>query len=159
MVLGSLKELLENNLRMTLLKSLDVFADLNQGQLDSLARALVPMEFEEDDEVICSGYKADHFFVIRSGNATLLGADGTEITLGPGECFGEESLLNKESYSMTVSAVDDLECLVLLSTTLVDLDVELPSGGLARLGIASENRLQGTSRDSRKSFGAKEVSE
>ena len=156
MVLGSLKDLLENNLRSTLLKSLDVFSDLSEDKFDSLAKALVPMEFEEDDEVICEGYKSDHFFLIRSGNATLEGDNGVDIILGPGECFGEEALLGHETFGMTVSAVNDLECLVLLSTSLGDLGIELTTATLTRLRVASESRLNG-SRDSRKSFGTKDL--
>jgi CRP-like cAMP-binding protein len=70
MVLGSLKDLLEQNLRMTLLKSLDVFAALDPSDLNGVAKALVPMEFEEDDEVICAGYV---FLGARAKRAHKLG--------------------------------------------------------------------------------------
>ncbi|GMI21842.1 hypothetical protein TeGR_g10222 [Tetraparma gracilis] len=157
MVLGSLKDLLEQNLRMTLLKSLDVFAALDPSDLNGVAKALVPMEFEEDDEVICAGYQADHFFLIRTGHASLECSDGVPLTLGPGECFGEEALTGNSKYSMTVSSVDDLECLVLMASTLVDLGISLPNNCLARLRVASEGRFKNSSHASRQSFGAAEL--
>ena len=157
MVLGSLKDLLENNMRMTLLKSLDVFFALDESDLNAIAKSLVPMEFEEDDEVICAGYQADHFFLIRTGHAALECKDGVPLTLGPGECFGEEALTGRgNKYSMTVAGVDDLECLVLMASALEELDVKLPSHCLARLRVASEGRFKNSS-GSRMSFGAAEL--
>ena len=153
MVLGSLKDILDNNMRITLLKSLDVFSNIPVAKLKLLAKALVPMEFEEDDEVICKGYKADHMYLIRNGTASLECSDGS-MPLGPGECFGEEALLNNDVYGMTVSALDDLECLVLINSTLEELDIDLPEDCLARLRSASDSRYKNKSRGSRESFAA-----
>mmetsp|Transcript_18729 Transcript_18729/g.38352 ORF Transcript_18729/g.38352 Transcript_18729/m.38352 type:complete len:850 (+) Transcript_18729:18-2567(+) len=151
MILGSLKDLLENNMRVTLLKSLDVFASLEPSMLNKIASQLIPMEFEEDDEVICKGYRADHIFIIRTGNAALECSNGDDITLGAGECFGEEALLSNDVYGMTVSAVNDLECLALMSQTLIDLECKLPSHCLARLKLASDSRFKNRAH-SRQSF-------
>ena len=153
MVLGSLKDILENNMRVTLLMSLDVFASIPKPKLNALAKALVPMEFEEDDEVICKGYTADHVFLIKSGSASLECNNGETVVLSQGECFGEEALLSGDLYGMTVSAVDDLECLVLMSSTLQELEITLPGKCLARLKYASESRFNNKVQ-SRQSFGA-----
>jgi len=157
MVLGSLKDILENNMRVTLLMSLDVFAGLPKPKLNALAKALVPMEFEEDDEVICKGYTADHVFLIKSGQACLECNNGQTVVLDAGECFGEEALLNDDIYGMTVSAVDDLECLVLMSSTLKELEIKLPAHCLARLRVASDSRYKNM-HQARQSFGAGQLS-
>jgi CRP-like cAMP-binding protein len=102
-------------------------------------------------------YQADHFFLIRTGHASLECSDGVPLTLGPGECFGEEALTGNSKYSMTVSSVDDLECLVLMASTLVDLGITLPNNCLARLRVASEGRFKNSSHASRQSFGAAEL--
>eukprot|EP00520_Triparma_pacifica_P005934 CAMPEP_0118657960 /NCGR_PEP_ID=MMETSP0785-20121206/14303_1 /TAXON_ID=91992 /ORGANISM="Bolidomonas pacifica, Strain CCMP 1866" /LENGTH=850 /DNA_ID=CAMNT_0006550925 /DNA_START=127 /DNA_END=2675 /DNA_ORIENTATION=+ len=154
MVLGSLKDILENNMRVTLLMSLDVFAGIPKPKLNALAKALVPMEFEEDDEVICKGYTAEHVFLIKSGSASLECNNGDTVVLNQGECFGEEALLHNDVYGMTVSAVDDLECLVLMNSTLNELEIKLPSNCLARLKYASDSRYRNTGVQARQSFGA-----
>ncbi|GMH97013.1 hypothetical protein TrST_g3469 [Triparma strigata] len=152
MVLGSLKDVLETNMRMTLLKSLDIFASLDGSMLSKIVERLIPMEFDEEDEVICKGYRADHMFIIRTGNASLECSTGEDIVLGAGECFGEEALLKNDAYGTTVMAVNDLECLALMSQTLVDLECKLPGQNIARLRVASNSRFQNKHK-ARQSFG------
>ncbi|GMH95150.1 hypothetical protein TL16_g13088 [Triparma laevis f. inornata] len=153
MVLGSLKDVLETNMRVTLLKSLDIFGSLDLAMLNKVAERLIPMEFDEEDEVICKGYRADHMFIIRTGNASLECSTGEDIVLGAGECFGEEALLKNDAYGTTVMAVNDLECLALMSQTLIDLDCRLPGQNIARLRVASDSRFKNMHK-ARQSFGA-----
>ena len=61
---------------------------------------------------------------------------------------------------MTVSAVQDCECLVLMSKSLEELGVKLNGACLARLKVASDGRFAGRSTDTgRQSFAAGDLSE
>lgn len=54
---------------------------------------------------------------------------------------------------MTVSAVNDLECLALMSQTLIDLECKLPAHCLARLKVASDSRFKNLHK-ARQSFAS-----
>ena len=61
--------------------------------------------FAKDQIIIRRGDRGDNFYVVVSGNVSVLNDAGLSIaSLGPGEVFGEMSLLSAESASATVQA-------------------------------------------------------
>src|SRR5215213_1360816 len=96
------------------LKRVPLFSSLSQRQLRRLARDFREREVEPGARVVAEGDKSGvSFFVIVDGTATV-SMDGNEVAqLGPGDHFGELSLISERVRSATVSADGPMRCLVL----------------------------------------------
>ena len=86
------------------LKRVPLFADVPDESLKKLAPFTNIDEFAEGKVVIREGGYANDFYVIDDGTAKVE-RSGEEIAeLGPGDVFGEQGLLEKETRSATVTA-------------------------------------------------------
>jgi CRP/FNR family transcriptional regulator, cyclic AMP receptor protein len=95
-------------LDVTQLKRVPLFADVPDESLAKIAPFTNVDEFVEGNVVIKEGGYSNHFYVIVEGTAKVE-RDGEEIaTLGAGDVFGEQGLLEKDVRSATVTATSDL---------------------------------------------------
>lgn len=76
--------------------------------IEQLARGLEPVDVPAGTFVFRQGEVGDHYFVIESGTAEVLGDDRLVTTLGAGEGFGEVALLRQVRRSASVQATTDL---------------------------------------------------
>jgi CRP/FNR family cyclic AMP-dependent transcriptional regulator len=96
--------------RSDALRSVPLFADLDELELARVAGAFKERRFADGEIVIQQGSGAAAFFVIDSGAAKVL-VDGAERrTLGSGEHFGEMALLDAGARTATVIASGPLVC-------------------------------------------------
>jgi CRP/FNR family transcriptional regulator, cyclic AMP receptor protein len=92
------------------LRRVPLFADLNEAELGRIASVFKQRRFSAGETVIQQGSGAAAFFVIDSGEATVL-VDGQERrTLGPGDHFGEMALIDAGTRTATVIAARPLVC-------------------------------------------------
>jgi CRP-like cAMP-binding protein len=92
------------------LKRIALFAELDDDELERVARLFKERRFSEGETIIQQGSGAAAFFVIDSGEATVL-VDGKERrVLKPGEHFGEMALIDAGTRTATVLASSDLAC-------------------------------------------------
>src|SRR3954465_8513084 len=101
-----------------LLRTVPVFSDLSDGDIEALARVCTRRHYPKDTVVFFENEEGDFFFMIIEGRikVTILGDDGREVilsVLGPGDFFGEMALLDNEPRSATAIAVEDTELLSL----------------------------------------------
>jgi CRP/FNR family transcriptional regulator, cyclic AMP receptor protein len=88
-----------------LLKGIDLFADLSKKELSLLADCLRPGSHNDKEEIVVEGGTDARFFVITSGNVAA-SANGKRLgTMGPGQYFGEISLIDRGPRTATVTAV------------------------------------------------------
>jgi len=76
-----------------------LFADLSEVELAELSRLLKPRHCSQGQHIVWAGESGKEFFVINQGRVNILLPDqlGRELvlaTLGPGQFFGEISLLD-----------------------------------------------------------------
>jgi CRP/FNR family transcriptional regulator, cyclic AMP receptor protein len=101
-----------------LLRTVPIFSELADVDIDSLAQLAMRRHFAKDTPVFFEHEEGDSFFMILEGRikVTILGDDGREVILsmlGPGDFFGEMALLDDETRSATAIAVEDCELLSL----------------------------------------------
>ena len=101
-----------------LLRSVPLFADLEEGELERFSRVAVPRSFPAGTRVFHEGDHSDACYIVREGSfrVTREHSDGRAITLatlGPGEIFGELAMLDGEIRSASVEALIDGELLAL----------------------------------------------
>ena len=92
------------------LRRVPLFADLNQRELAQVARLFKPRTFPAGEAVMREGSGGGAFYVIESGEATVLVRGEPRATLGPGDHFGEIALLDEGSRTATVTAETELVC-------------------------------------------------
>jgi CRP-like cAMP-binding protein len=100
------------------LSRVPLFACLDSDELVGLAGVTSLQRFSRNALVILAEDQGDSFFVIRSGKVkvSMTGPDGREIILsllGPGEFFGELSLLDGHPRSADVTTIERTELLVI----------------------------------------------
>jgi CRP/FNR family cyclic AMP-dependent transcriptional regulator len=99
------------------LQRVRLFADLDKRELSEIARLFKPRTFSAGETVIREGSGGGAFYVIESGEATVLVRGQPRATLGPGDHFGEVALIDEGSRTATITAESELVC---YGTTLWD---------------------------------------
>lgn len=110
----------------THLKSVPLFSNLSDRQLNILYKAGVINKSEKGNIIVHQYEPGDTFYIVISGRAkvTLLNEDGKEIVLSVlkgGDFFGELSLLDNEPRSANVIIVEDTSLFSLTRTQFYQL--------------------------------------
>ncbi|MFN2355397.1 MAG: cyclic nucleotide-binding domain-containing protein [Desulfopila sp.] len=90
-----------------LLRSIDTFSALGEDDLFDLAALLELREYDYSFPIVQKGEAGQSLFVILSGGVEVVDDEGVGLNeMGPGDVFGEMSLLTGENVSATVVAAE-----------------------------------------------------
>jgi CRP-like cAMP-binding protein len=92
------------------LRNVPLFAELDERQLEQLARQMHERRFPEGADVTSEGAGGAGFFVITEGNAEVAVGGERRASLGPGDFFGEIALIDTGIRSASITAATDLLC-------------------------------------------------
>ena len=101
------------------LRALPFFAPLAAPELETLARALEPLEVPEGEAVIREGEPGDLFYVVADGEVEVTVRGAHVKRLGRGDCFGEIALIRNAPRMATVTARSDCRLDVLDKNSFV----------------------------------------
>jgi CRP-like cAMP-binding protein len=108
------------------LRTLPLFADLDDVQLDRLAAATTEFEAPAGQALIERGRPGSGMFVLEQGQAIVEAPEGRR-ELGPGDIFGERALLGEEiERTARVRAQTDVRCLAIARPEIERLLAEDP---------------------------------
>jgi CRP/FNR family cyclic AMP-dependent transcriptional regulator len=113
-----------------LLSRIDLFAGLSRRQLKQLALQAKEVRHAAGHVVTGEGRPALGFHLILEGQAAVTQGGSGRRTLGPGDHFGEISMIDGQGRSATVTAVTPMRAVVLSHATFDELLDEDP--GFAR---------------------------
>jgi CRP/FNR family transcriptional regulator, cyclic AMP receptor protein len=117
--------------RATLLAAAPLFAEVDAAGMDRIAERAVEVEFAADHVIARQGEIGTGFFVIVSGGARVV-RDGAVIArLGPGDFFGELSVLDGRPRVAQVIADGPTTCLALASWDFEAVIRDQPAVALA----------------------------
>jgi CRP-like cAMP-binding protein len=125
------------------LARLSLFADVPPAQLEAIAHRFDEEVFEEDERVLRKDLKGSGLFVILHGEAVVRIGDVEVTRFGPGEFFGEISLLTGDPPVADVVALTMLRCLVIPGSDFERFLLENPRV-LYRMLQAEARRLRTT---------------
>lgn len=94
------------------LRSLLLFSDLDDTQLDVLAGCAREIRVTAGQPLIQRGDPGSGIFVLEEGRALVEAPEGTR-ELGPGDIFGERSMLNDTERTARVLAQTDVRCIAI----------------------------------------------
>ena len=123
--------------RAELLAGCPLFKGIDSDGLAKLAALATSVDFPAGHVIARQGEIGTGFFVIVSGSVRVV-RDGTIVArLGPGEFFGELSVLDRMPRNATVAAEEPTSCLALASWDFEKVLLEEPALTLAILrGVA-----------------------
>jgi CRP-like cAMP-binding protein len=118
-----------------------LFTGVGPADLAALAERAVEVEFPPDRVIARQGEIGTGFFVVVDGSVRVV-RDGQEIAvLGPGEFFGELSVLDGKPRVAQVVTTSDTRCLALATWDFEAVLLANPSLALAILrGLAERLR-------------------
>jgi len=108
------------------LQKVDILADCTKKQLKAVAAISRVIEVPAGTTLTRAGEAGEEFFFILDGAASVDVTRRKRVKLGPGEFFGEMSLLDGEPRSATVRAESDMRLLVILRRNFQTLLSEVP---------------------------------
>jgi CRP/FNR family cyclic AMP-dependent transcriptional regulator len=127
--------------RTALLAAAPLLAGVDPGGLDRIADRTVEVAFTDGHVIARQGDVGTGFFIISAGGARVVRDGRTIATLGPGDFFGELSVLDGLPRVAQVLAQGETTCLALATWDLEAIINEQPSVGLALLrGLAGRLR-------------------
>lgn len=127
--------------KASLLAAARLFDGVDRAGMDRIAEAAIEVDLAPDHVIARQGEIGTGFFVVVSGGALVM-RDGARIaSLGPGDFFGELSILDGRARVAQVTALGPTTCLALASWDLEAIMLEQPHVALAILrGVAARLR-------------------
>jgi CRP-like cAMP-binding protein len=119
--------------RTELLAAAPLFTGVDEDGLARIAEQSVEVEFPAGRVIVRQGEVGTGFFVIASGSARVVRDGETIATLGPGDFFGELSVLDGGPRIAQVIASEPTVCLGLASWDLEAVIRDEPTVAMAIL--------------------------
>jgi len=100
------------------LREVPLFSEMDENEVAGIREIMEEMKFRKDQVIIREGETGDLFYVITEGRVEVIirDASGSDVVLheaGPGDFFGELSMLTNEPRSARIRATEDVTTLVL----------------------------------------------
>jgi CRP-like cAMP-binding protein len=134
--------------RTELIGACPLFRGLDADGLAAVAAAAIEVEFPAERVIVRQGEIGTGFFVVAEGAARVIRDGDTVARLGPGEFFGELSVLDGGPRIAQVVADGPTRCLALASWDFERVLREEPGVALSVLRVVA-GRLREVSADHR----------
>jgi CRP/FNR family transcriptional regulator, cyclic AMP receptor protein len=133
--------ILTHDRRTELLAACPLFRGVGAENLAALAEKATEVEFAPRQAIVRQGEIGTGFFVVVEGRVKVVRDAQTLATLGPGEFFGELSVLDGGPRIAQVVAEEPTRCLALASWDFEKVLLDQPALALAILrGLATRLR-------------------
>lgn len=114
-----------------------IFAHCTPDEISAIAAVTQESRFAAGQIIVTQGTPGQAFYLVLSGRVEIL-RDGTSLgAFGPGDFFGEMSLLDQAPRSATIRAIDETACLMLSSWDFKALLEKHPSIAVRLLEVLS----------------------
>ena len=130
---------------MTDIKSAKLFKDLPEGELKSIERELKIVQHPAGHEIVVLGSQGVGFMIITEGTVTVSTVQGKSRKLGPGDSFGEMSLLDHEGRSASIKADTDVSLATIPEWNFKPFLIEHPEVTYRLLQVLSQRVRQAES--------------
>jgi CRP/FNR family transcriptional regulator, cyclic AMP receptor protein len=105
--------MLRRNAKVDLIKNVPLFAECSRKELAEVAGIADEIDLQEGKELTTQGKPGREFFVLVEGTADVKKNNRRVNQLGPGDFFGEISLIKQTPRTATVVATSPVRALVI----------------------------------------------
>jgi small-conductance mechanosensitive channel len=120
----------ETTIATTLLLRQPLFVGMQAGELQELSQSAIHLRFGAGEKIIEQGKSGKSMYILADGSAEVKVEHDGELVpvgrLGPGDCFGEISLLTGEPRTATVIAESDCEVVKIEKSAMRTLLLQHP---------------------------------
>jgi CRP/FNR family cyclic AMP-dependent transcriptional regulator len=109
------------------LRRVPLFAGLDKKELELLGKLIKEQPFSAGATIVKSGAGGHGLYIIKEGRVKVIRDGQTVATMGPGQFFGEVSVLDGGPRTADVRAEADTVCLTLISWEVKPLLMENPT--------------------------------
>lgn len=114
-----------------------VFSHCSTDEIAAIANVAQESFFPAHQIIVTQGTPGQAFYLILTGRVEIL-RDGVSLgAFGPGDFFGEMSLLDQAPRSATIKSIEDTSCLMLSSWDFKALLEKHPSIAIKLLEVLS----------------------
>ncbi len=114
-----------------------IFAGCTPAQIASISALAQDSYYQPGQIIVTQGTPGQAFYLILTGRVEIL-RDGTSLgAFGPGDFFGEMSLLDQAPRSATIRALEATSCLMLSSWDFRSLLEQQPGIAIKLLEVLS----------------------
>ncbi len=119
------------------LSRVPIFSSCTADEIAAIETVAQESTFHAGQIIVTQGTPGQAFYLVLSGRVEIL-RDGVSLgAFGPGDFFGEMSLLDQAPRSATIRAIDQVECLMLSSWDFKALLERHPSIAIKLLEVLS----------------------
>jgi len=95
--------------KFRLLRSVEFLKDVGDVELEKLASVMMPTRFSKGDTLVAKGEIGLDFFILKEGKVAVtdIGQGYEDVTLGPGDFFGERALVTGEPRNANIKGTCD----------------------------------------------------
>ena len=129
--------------KRAMLESVPLFRDCSAEVLDRLAGSTAEFQFAADAPIVQQGQVGNGLYIVVSGGVSIVAGSDQLARLGPGDFFGELSVIDQQPRAASAYAVSETVCLALASWDLMavleqdpHVSINLLKGLAARLRAA-----------------------
>jgi CRP-like cAMP-binding protein len=106
------------------LRKVPMFSGLDKKELDMLGKLIKEQSYGPGATIVKSGAGGHGLYIIKEGQVSIIQNGRTVATMGPGQFFGEISVLDGGLRTADVRADADTVCLTLISWEVKPLLME-----------------------------------
>lgn len=106
------------------LRKVPMFAGLDKRELDMLGKLIKEQSYPSGATIVKSGAGGHGLYIIKEGKVSIIQGGRTVASMGPGQFFGEISVLDGGPRTADVRADSDTVCLTLISWEVKPLLME-----------------------------------
>ena len=132
---------------MTDVKDAKLFHGLPEPEIRSVVRQLKTVTHPAGHEIVVRGENGVGFMIITDGTVTVSTVQGKERKLGPGDSFGEMSLLDHEGRSANIKADTEVTLATIPEWNFKPFLKEHPEVAYRLLQLLSQRIRQAESSD------------
>lgn len=114
-----------------------LFSSCAPEEIDTIAGAVQEKTFDAGQIIVTQGTPGQAFYMVIAGRVEILRDSHSLGAFGPGDFFGEMSLLDQAPRSATIRAIDPTTCMMLSSWDFRSLLEKTPSIAVKLLEVLS----------------------
>ena len=123
----------EVSLKLEVLKAMQMFRFLSYKELVRVGTIAEMIELQTDQVVFTQGQPGDAMYVVVSGSVRLAKGDKVVAELGKGHHFGEMSLVDRSTRSLTATAAERTRLVVITRADFYDIIKREPASAVKML--------------------------